>query len=65
MRRETGGNQATLPAHGGLASLATDLLPDPCRLARQVKQFARLEHRSDPLLLDPCRLVRQVKQFPG
>jgi hypothetical protein len=37
---------------------------DPCRLVRQVKQFAGLDRKLDARA-GPCRLVRQVKQFPG
>jgi hypothetical protein len=40
-------------------------LYDPCRLVRQVKQFARLERTPGFPFFDPCRLVRQVKQFGG
>src|SRR5437773_3989713 len=38
--------------------------PDPCRLARQVKQVggSTEETPSSLILPDPCRLVRQVKQ---
>jgi hypothetical protein len=43
------------------------LAADPCRLARQVKEFDRLpgEIKSFSLvfLFDPCRLARQVKKF--
>jgi hypothetical protein len=37
---------------------------DPCRLARQVKQFGGYRNGL-PTVYDPCRLVRQVKQFGG
>jgi hypothetical protein len=41
---------------------------DPCRLVRQVKQFAGEKVppcETSRFLPDPCRLVRQVKEFPG
>ena len=42
--------------------LCPHLSGDPCRLARQVNQFERLEHGSEEQS-DPCRLARQVNQF--
>ncbi len=37
---------------------------DPCRLVRQVNQFAG-SYRRGPVAHDPCRLARQVKEFNG
>jgi hypothetical protein len=42
------------------------LISDPCRLVRQVKEFAASSASGAKLFLlffDPCRLVRQVKEF--
>jgi hypothetical protein len=58
-----GGWRGNNPDHGGWGSLQAD----PCRLVRQVKQFASQMWRDVEtgfsLLIDPCRLVRQVKEF--
>jgi hypothetical protein len=40
------------------------MLCDPCRLARQVNQFAWLDGE-DTLSLDPRRLARRVKELVG
>jgi hypothetical protein len=60
------GDGGVIPSRGLGKTPAGNLVEgtDPCRLARQVKQFGRLKEAAF-LLFDPCRLVRQVKEFDG